>query len=95
MATIVFSAIGTVLGGPLGGALGALVGQQLDRAVMGSPRREGPRLKELAVQSSSYGTAIPRLFGRMRVAGTVIWSTDLTEQRTRQGGGKGRPSVTS
>jgi hypothetical protein len=53
--------------------------------------REGPRLGELAVQTSSYGTPIPKLFGTMRVAGTVIWSTDLIERRSTSGGGKGRP----
>ena len=31
----------------------------------------------------------------MRVAGTVIWATDLEESRSTSVGGKGRPSVTS
>src|SRR3546814_13132789 len=31
----------------------------------------------------------------MRVAGTVIWATDLNENKQKSGGGKGRPSVTS
>ena len=42
--------------------------------------RRGPRLGDLAVQTSSYGSAIPRIYGRMRVAGTVIWATDLKEE---------------
>jgi hypothetical protein len=40
---------------------------------------------------STYGAAIPKLFGTMRVAGSVIWSTDLIERRATTGGGKGRP----
>lgn len=95
MATLLFSAIGTALGGPLGGALGALAGRQLDSAIIGSGNREGPRLRELAVTTSSYGAPLPRHFGRMRVAGTIIWSTDLIEHRDKTGGGKGRPSVTT
>ena len=95
MATIVFSAIGTLIGGPIGGAIGALVGRQVDGAIIGSPNREGPRLKELAATSSSYGAVLPRHFGRMRVAGSIIWATDLVEHRDRQGGGKGKPSVTT
>lgn len=95
MATLIFSAIGTVIGGPLGGAIGALVGRQVDTAILGSPSREGPRLKELAVTTSSYGAAIPRYFGRMRAAGSIIWSTPLVEHKQTQGGGKGRPSVSS
>ncbi len=95
MATLIFTAIGTAVGGPLGGAIGALVGRQIDHAIIGSPSREGPRLKELSVTTSSYGSPISRHFGRMRVAGSIIWSTDLVEHRDTQGGGKGKPSVTS
>ena len=58
MATLVFTAIGTAIGGPLGGAIGSLIGNQLDRAVFGGGRREVPRLKELAVTTSSYGTLL-------------------------------------
>ncbi len=95
MATLVLSAIGTVVGGPIGGAIGALVGQQVDRLVFAPKGRQGPRLGDLAVQTSSYGSPIPKIFGTMRVAGTVIWATDLKEDRRRQGGGKGRPSTTT
>ncbi|MHA7820399.1 MAG: phage tail protein [Erythrobacter sp.] len=93
MATLVLTAVGTALGGPIGGAIGAFVGQQADRAIFGGGSREGPRLKELSVTTSSYGQPIPRQFGRMRVAGTVIWSTELIETTTKEGGGKGRPST--
>lgn len=93
MATIVFSAIGTVLGGPLGGAIGALAGRQVDALVFRPPTREGPRLSELALASSSYGSLLPRIFGRVRTGGQVIWSTELVEQRNRQSGGKGRPAT--
>ena len=95
MATLIFSALGSVFGGPLGGAIGALVGRQIDSAIIGSPSREGPRLKDLNVTTSTYGTPIPRHFGRMRVPGSIIWATDLKEQRDTSGGGKGRPSVTT
>ncbi len=96
MATLVFSAIGSVFGGPLGGAIGALVGQQVDRLVLGGgSSREGPRLKELSVTTSSYGSPIPRVFGTMRLPGTIVWSTDLTEHKDKQGGGKGKPSTTT
>jgi hypothetical protein len=95
MATLLFSAIGTAIGGPIGGAIGSLVGSQVDLAIIGGPKRQGPRLKELSVTTSSYGTPIPRHFGRMRVAGSIVWATDLVEHRDRQGGGKGKPSVTT
>jgi len=95
MATLVLSALGTLIGGPVGGAIGAVIGQQIDQNVLFKPRgREGPRLSDLSVQSSQYGSAFPRVYGRMRVAGTVIWATDLVERRVREGGGKGRPKTT-
>ncbi|USA39028.1 GTA baseplate fiber-binding domain-containing protein [Pelagerythrobacter marinus] len=95
MATLVLGTIGTLVGGPLGGALGTIVGRGIDGAVIGTGRREGPRLKDLAVTTSSYGQPLPRHFGRMRVAGSVIWATDLVENRETGGGGKGRPKTTT
>ncbi|WP_398457668.1 phage tail protein [Sphingomonas albertensis] len=94
MATLVLTAVGTAVGGPIGGAIGALIGQSVDHALFGT-RKEGPRLVELAVQTSSYGSQIPKLFGTMRVAGTVIWATDLIESRALSRGGKGQPSTST
>ncbi|KRC79976.1 phage tail protein [Sphingomonas sp. Root241] len=96
MATIVLTVAGSLIGGPMGGAIGGLLGSVVDREVLFKPKgREGPRLSELRVQTSSYGTQIPKIFGTMRVAGSVIWATDLVEHRSTQGGGKGRPSTTN
>ncbi len=89
MATLVFTVIGMALGGPIGGAIGALAGQALDAQIFKPKGRTGPRLADLDVQTSRYGAQVPRIFGRMRVAGTVIWATDLRESsstsKRRQG----------
>lgn len=95
MATLVLTAIGTAVGGPIGGAIGGLIGSQVDHAIAGGGRREGPRLKELGVSTSSYGSPIPRHHGRVRTPGTIVWSTDLVERKETSGGGKHRPAVTS
>lgn len=95
MATLVFGAVGTLVGGPVGGALGALLGQQLDNTIFAPDPREGPRLTELAVTSSSYGAPIPRVFGTMRMPGTIIWATEIRESSETAGGGKGSPATTS
>ena len=77
MATLVLTAVGSAIGGPIGGAIGAIIGQQVDQNILFRPKgREGPRLQELAVQTSSYGSQIPRIYGKMRVAGTVVWATE-------------------
>jgi hypothetical protein len=93
MATLILTAVGSAIGGPIGGAIGALVGQQADRLIFGGGSRQGPRLRELAISTSSYGQPIARHFGRVRVPGTVIWSTDLIETRRKDKGRKGQPST--
>ncbi|HEX2764110.1 MAG TPA: phage tail protein [Allosphingosinicella sp.] len=93
MATLVLTAAGQALGGRIGSAIGALIGQQIDSRLFAPKARQGPRLGDLSVQTSSYGSQIPKLFGTMRVAGTVIWATDLREERTKNGGGKGQPKT--
>jgi hypothetical protein len=95
MATLVLTSIGTLVGGPVGGAIGAVIGQQIDQNLLFRPKaRQGPRLGDLRVQTSSYGVEIPRIFGTMRAAGTVIWATDLAEHKATSGG-KGQPRVTT
>ncbi|MGI8942624.1 MAG: phage tail baseplate protein [Qipengyuania sp.] len=92
MATLLLGAVGTLVGGPLGGSIGALLGQRIDQSVIGGPKREGPRLDELSVSSSTYGQPIARHYGRMRTAGSIIWSTDLREH-SETSGGKGKPKT--
>lgn len=93
MATLILSSVGTALGGPVGGLIGTLVGQTIDQQLMGGGPRRGPRLGDLSVQTSSYGSMIPRLYGTMRVAGTVVWATDLKETSELQGDGKSQPET--
>ncbi|WP_150291897.1 phage tail protein [Sphingobium estronivorans] len=96
MATIILTALGTAIGGPLGAAVGGLIGNAFDHAVLFKPKGvEGRRLTDMQVQTSTYGSQVPKLFGSLRVAGTVIWATDLKETKHKSGGGKGRPSVTT
>lgn len=93
MSTLILTAVGSAFGGPIGGAIGGLIGQQIDMAVFGGGSRQGLRLRELAITTSSYGNAIPRQFGRMRVPGTVVWSTDLMESKRKDKSRKGQPST--
>ncbi|OBV09955.1 phage tail protein [Erythrobacter dokdonensis] len=93
MATLLLTALGTAIGGPIGGTIGALIGRQADAAIFGGGSRQGPRLRELTVSTSSYGQPLARHFGRMRVPGTIIWSTDLIESKRKQKGRKGQPST--
>lgn len=90
MATVVLTVVGGAIAGPIGATLGAMAGRAIDDQLFAGPPREGPRLRELQVQLSSYGAAIPKLFGTMRVAGTVIWASDLREAGATGGKGSAR-----
>lgn len=94
MATIVLGALGRAVGGPLGGIVGTLAGGFVDRAVFAGGRaRDVGRLANPVVQSSAYGEAMPFVYGRMRVAGNVIWSSGIDERVDASGGGKGGPAT--
>ncbi len=107
MATIVLSAVGAAIGGSFGGtvlglsgavigrAVGATLGRVIDQRLMGSGSSvvEVGRVERIRVMGASDGAAIGQVFGRMRVAGQVIWATRFketvttTQQESR--GGKG------
>lgn len=58
----------------------------------GAPETEGPRLDDLSVQTSTYGTDIPRLYGTIAGAGNLIQleNNKLKEKvRKKKSGGKG------
>jgi hypothetical protein len=72
--------------GPIGAAAGALLGGFLFGS--SGPKIEGPRLGDLEVSSSTYGGVIPLGFGVQKVAGAMIWATDIDEDKnTRKEGG--------
>ena len=52
-------------------------------------RIAGQRLDTLQITASTEGAVIPRVYGRMRVGGNIIWATDFREETetTRHGGG--------
>ena len=62
------------------------------RARAPESRVEGPRLGDLTVTSSAYGAPIAIAYGTLRLAGNMIWSSGISEQRNvarSQAGGKG------
>ena len=79
----------TIGGATLGAQIGALAGAFIDQALFapsGQPRvAHGPRLSDLRVTASSEGAPIPRLYGRARLGGQIIWATDFEEEVVQQG----------
>ena len=90
----------TLSGAAIGGAIGAFAGSEIDAALAPGTnvKRQGPRLSDINIQSSTEGAPIPRVFGRMRVAGQLIWATNFKETssttKTSTGGKGGGSSVT-
>src|SRR5512134_526045 len=105
MASIILAAAGTAIGGTvggsilgvsaaaIGGAVGSIAGAAIDSWLVASmaptQRIAGQRLDTLQITASTEGAVIPRVFGRMRTGGNIIWATDFREETetTRHGGG--------
>lgn len=89
--------VGQVAGsyfGPVGAAIGGFVGSQVGLLIEGPQQVQGPRLDDLKVAGSSYGTPIAYIEGHPRVAGTIIWASDKREvATTTEVGGKGAPEA--
>ncbi len=107
MATIVLSAVGASIGAGFGGsvlglsgavigrAIGATVGRTIDQRLMGSGSRavETGKVDRFRLTGASEGAPIGKVWGRMRIAGQVIWASRFLDQTTTSGGGgKGAPS---
>lgn len=91
---IVGAVIGFYIGGPAGAfqgaALGIGIGGYLDPPK--GPTVSGPRLNDLAVQTSTYGAHIPRAYAKVGMHGNILWleNNKLKERvRKKESGGKG------
>ena len=91
----------TLTGAAIGSQVGAIAGSVVDQALFGGSGRtrnvEGPRLSELHVTASTEGAPIPRVYGRARLGGQMIWASPFEERvvtSTSGGGGKGTGAAT-
>lgn len=114
MATLLLSAGGAALGGAFGGsfagltsgvvgkALGASFGALIDQRLtgVGSEPVETGQVERFRMMGASEGAPLPRVFGRVRTGGQVIWSSRFLEtvntSRMRgKGGASGSQEVRS
>ncbi|MBB4104850.1 baseplate multidomain protein megatron [Allorhizobium borbori] len=103
MATLLFQAAGAAIGGifgPVGAALGraagALAGNLVDTSLIGGTTTvRGSRLSTARLAGADEGAAIPRVYGTLRIGGTLIWATRFEEEvnATRTGGKAGGSRV--
>ncbi|SIS49710.1 baseplate multidomain protein megatron [Phaeovulum vinaykumarii] len=109
MATLLLSAAGSALGAGVGGsvlglsgavigrAVGATLGRAIDQRLLGGGGRavQTGRVERFRIMGASEGAAVGRVWGRMRVAGQVIWATRFIETAQVQRAGKGAPRAVS
>ncbi|WP_299420054.1 glycoside hydrolase/phage tail family protein [uncultured Shimia sp.] len=107
MATLILAAAGAAVGGAVGGGLagvssvalgrlaGASLGRVIDQSLMGGGADvvETGKIDRLRLTRSAEGAAVSRVYGRVRVAGQVIWATRFLESYQETGGGKGAPKA--
>src|SRR6185437_10140247 len=104
MAALALSVAGSAAGSAVFGSAGAIAGRVvgavagnfIDQALFATRRErvvDGPRLADLEIMASTEGAPIPRVYGRARLSGQVIWATNLEEAVSTSsdttGGGKG------
>ncbi|RDE10463.1 baseplate multidomain protein megatron [Pelagibacterium lacus] len=96
MATLALSLVGQVVGGVLGGplgatlgrALGGLAGSAVDSALFGEKPRAATG-SDIRLTGSHEGRPIPRVYGWSRLAGNIIWASQLERRTAESAGSKG------
>ena len=90
MSNLVIPAVGALIGGYFGGPTGASIGWALGSAASAKDTViEQPKVGDLRIQTSQYGTAIPFVIGTQRLSGNIIWAANKTEYTTETKAGKG------
>jgi hypothetical protein len=84
----------TLSGAAIGAQIGAFAGSYVDQMLLGQSGGRtvhGPRLNDLHVTASTEGAPLPRVYGRARLGGQVIWADELEEEAvTSDAGGSGK-----
>lgn len=93
MARLTLATAGAIVGGmtgiPGGAQLGWALGSMLGGTFEPNQKSAGPRLGDLAVSGSAYGTPIPYVAGSPRVSGQIVWASAKREIATTTTQGKG------
>ncbi len=94
MASLAIGLAGAAIGGSIGGSIlgisattigfaaGSLLGSAIDTALFTEPT-DGSKTSEFYITVSTYGAAIPILYGG-RISGNIIWAGDVIEEKDEQ-----------
>lgn len=91
---VVGAAVGSMFFGmtSLGWAVGSSLGNVFFAEKLPDINQQAPRLSDLKIQTSTYGTIIPDLYGTYRISGNIIYSSGIREtqhQEEQESGNKG------
>jgi hypothetical protein len=79
-------------GASIGWTAGIIAGQYFFGPKPKDQHNYGPRLDDTKIMGAQYGVGLPRVYGSARLAGTMIWCTDIREEAvttSERAGGKG------
>ena len=106
--TIILGAVGAAIGGATGGpagarlgwAIGTTIGSVIEMSQISTPKSEAGKLSDLRFSGSQFAATIPRVWGKGRVGGNVIWAAEdangnhLVEHSRKKSYGSGKSKVT-
>lgn len=78
--------IGAYIGGPGGAQVGWMIGSAISA---GNQTINQTSIGDLRVQTSSYGSPIPLVIGKQRIAGNIIWAEEKKAYEIKNYTGKG------
>jgi hypothetical protein len=73
----------------------SLASAAISYALTPSTEITGDRLKDLNTPKSNYGEQIPKVFGRARVSGNLVWANKIIERSSKKKSGKGGGKTTT
>lgn len=86
---VIGAAVGYYVGGPSGAQWGYAIGAGVGALATPKEKIQGPRLEDLKLTGSEYGSPIPWVQGHPRISGGVWWSSEKREIATTEEQGKG------
>ena len=82
------SMAGSAISGPIGAGIGngiaSVIAQEIDQNFLFPNKKSpiiGPKLAELNMQTATYGRMIPIIYGKVRLAGNIIWASEIKEEQ--------------
>jgi hypothetical protein len=85
--TSAFGMVGNILGGFVGGPIGSAIGGMAGGMIGGMlfNKKAKPMVADVQLMNSSYGKAIPIVWGTMRLPGNMIWQSEIQTSESSVG----------